>query len=190
MSIRWCIAVAAVASLVACREAEELPNPFKGGVIHGSEDAGPVPDGAVGAPCPTTGCHPALVPVSEGDGGCTCRWPCAPAHALPRCVGWEVCAQLRQQLNDGGSALLDAGVCLPAGAPNATCSPTPCAELLVCARLAGRDGGNSCRYPCIWSEDAGIEDASGRDANPAANHCPVSQGCYRMNNDGGACFVP
>ena len=192
MSIRWCIAVACLACLVACREAQDLPNPFTdGGVHNGPEDAGPIPDGAIGAPCPTAGCHPALVAVAEADGGCTCRYPCAPSRPLPRCIGWEVCAQLRQQLTDGGSQLLDAGVCLPAGAPNTGCSPAPCAEMLVCARLAGReDAGNTCRYACSWDEDGGIEDAAGRDAIPASHHCPPAQDCFRMTNDGGACFLP
>lgn len=177
--------------LVGCREAEDLPNPFTdGGIGIDAGDAGPIPDGAVGAPCPANGCHPALTEVAEADGGCVCRRPCAPAEPPPRCDGWEICAQLRQVLGDGGSQALDAGVCLPAAAPEEACSPTPCAETLVCARIAQRDAGNTCRYPCAPHEDAGIEDASGADLIPLPGFCPAGQRCFDMSGDAGACFLP
>ncbi|MBN2361292.1 MAG: hypothetical protein JXR83_17695 [Deltaproteobacteria bacterium] len=192
MSTRCCIAIAiAVAvGLIACREAEQLPNPFTDAsfVITGEDG------GTIGQPCRqhAPACLDNGVAVAETDGGCVCRAPCQPSQAVPRCTGWEVCAALSQSLPDGGSRTLDAGVCLPAGAPNADCSPEQCAELLVCARLLGRDGGDTCRWPCDWTEDAGVEDATGRDLNaiPTPYTCPPGQDCFRMNSDGGACFLP
>ena len=188
MNLRWLLTIAMLASLLACREAEDLPNPYTdGGILLSSEDAGPIPDGAVGSACP---CHPALTEVQEGA-VCVCRRPCAPGASIPRCVGWEICAQLRQTLGDGGSRLLDAGVCLSAGGPNATCSPEPCGEILRCARISQQDAGNTCRYSCAVTGDASVEDATGSDATPATGTCPPGQRCYGMGGtDGGACFVP
>ncbi|MFH1811194.1 MAG: hypothetical protein ABIJ09_20820 [Pseudomonadota bacterium] len=180
-----------VVLLAACREAGDLPNPFTdAGIYDAGGDAGPVPDGAIGAPCPTNGCHPSLSEVLEADGGCVCRRPCQPAQPVPRCVDWEICAQLRQVLPDGGSRAIDAGVCLPAAAPDETCSPTPCAEMLLCARIAQRDAGNTCRYPCRPSADAAVEDADGVDARPLSGTCPAGQRCFAMPGDAGACFLP
>lgn len=183
MKAYWLIVPLAALTLVACREAEDLPNPFTdAGAPLFSNDAGPIPDGAVGGPCP---CHPSLTEVQAADGGCVCRMPCEPAQPVPRCDGWEVCAQLRS-----GSALIDAGVCLPAAAPNSACSPTPCAETLLCASLSGRDAGNTCRYHCDWTGDAAVAGGSGT-APAQPGECPSGQRCYNMNNiDGGACFNP
>ncbi len=188
MKAFWVLASLALVALVGCREAEDLPNPFTDAGIAGPVlDAGPVPDGAIGSPCP---CHPALTEVMEADGGCVCRRACAPAEPVPRCVGWEICAQLRQTLADGGSLLIDAGVCLPGGGPDDPCSPQPCGETLMCARIAQQDAGNTCRYTCTPSADAAVEDATGADATPQAGFCPTGQRCFAMPNDGGACFVP
>ena len=183
MKTRWYIAIAAVVGLVACRDVEELPRPM----ATTDEDAG-----SYGQPCRYRApyCLQNGVAISEADGGCTCWPPCAPSQPVPRCTGWEVCTPLKQKLGDGGAVMLDAGACLPAGAPNAPCSPSPCDEILACARLDGRDGGNTCRYQCNWAEDAGIEDSARRDAIPTTAHCPPGQRCFRMPGDGGVCFVP
>ncbi|MFH1807628.1 MAG: hypothetical protein ABIJ09_02695 [Pseudomonadota bacterium] len=154
------------------------------------QDGGPVPDGAIGAPCPPTGCHPDLTALALADGGCECRRPCEPSQPVPRCVGWELCVQLRQLLDDGGSQFIDAGVCLPAAAPDEGCSPAPCSENLVCARIAQRDAGNTCRYSCNPTGDASVRDALGADAIPVPGSCPPAQTCYEMAVNVGACFVP
>lgn len=170
--------------------AEDGPLPDSAGRERVAADAGPVPDGAVGGPCPPEGCHPDLYAVAIADGGCICYLPCAPAAPPPRCEGWTICAALRQQLPDGGSFVLDAGVCLPAGAPDEPCAPAPCAELLECAHLATQDAGNTCRYTCSPALDAGVADAAAADMIPLPGACPPGQRCFTMGGETGACFPP
>ncbi len=194
MKALWLLMAVTVLSVSACREANQFPNVFTdGGVVATLEDAGPIPDGAIGSPCP---CHPDLTEVLEGlgDGGthCVCRRPCEPGQPVPRCVGWEYCAILRRPLGDGGGENLDAGVCISASGPDMSCSSGRCGETLICADR-NQDAGLTCRYLCQLTppEDGGALDAEGMDAIPLPGECPPAQRCFAHPNiDGGICFVP
>lgn len=180
----YLLLLCAACVLTACREAQELPAPLGDGGL------GPIGDGAyngdaVGATCPARGCPNGFIGLSQGDAGCTCFRDCRLQDPLPRCVGWELCVQL-----SAASTLLDGGACIPGQAPNAPCSPDPCAELLTCASIAQRDAGNTCRYRCDHELEAGVADVVGADLIPTPDYCPPGQKCHRMRNDGGVCFPP